>query len=71
MKEPDPKRPSPLLHYSLADQQSVDPWEDTETAHLREFLKLTYTERFHLLMQAIEFMRMLRPIENEETNESE
>ncbi len=38
-----------------------DPWEDTETAHLRAFLKLTPTERFHLLMQAIEFMHMLRP----------
>lgn len=38
-----------------------DPWEETETAHLRAFLKLTPTERFHLLMDAIEFMHMLRP----------
>ncbi len=41
--------------------ESPDPWEDTQTAHLRAFLKLTYTERFRLLMQAIEFMNMLRP----------
>lgn len=40
-----------------------DPWEDTETAHLRAFLKLTPTERFHLLIQAIEFMHKLRPPE--------
>jgi len=39
----------------------VDPWEETETAHLRDFLKLSYSERFHLMMQALEFMNMLRP----------
>ncbi len=38
-----------------------DPWEDTETAHLRAFLKLSHTERFRLLMHALEFMNMLRP----------
>lgn len=50
-----------------------DPWEDTETAHLRAFLKLTPTERFHLLMDAIEFMHMLRPpaLRTDETGASQ
>jgi len=50
-------------------EPSPDPWEDHETAQFREFLKLTYTERFHLLMHAIEFMNMLRPIEAEKPPE--
>lgn len=54
---PTQTRPDPLLN------PSPDPWEDTETAHLRAFLKLTYTERFRLLMHALEFMNMLRPLE--------
>jgi hypothetical protein len=36
-----------------------DPWEDHETAQLRDFLKLSYTERFRLLMHTLEFMRAL------------
>ncbi len=71
MQEPDPKRPSRPKHYSLVDQKSVDPWEDAETAHLREFLELTYTERFNLLMHAIEFMNMLRPPETEPSSLSD
>lgn len=45
--------------------------EETETAHLREFLKLTYTERFNLLMHAIEFMNMLRLPESDPSSPSD
>lgn len=54
-------------HTNRPTEQSPDPWEDHETAQLREFLALTDTERFHLLMQAIEFMNLLRPIEEKKT----
>lgn len=62
MCESERHNPSPTPANKTDVAPTHDPWEDTETAHLREFLKLTYTERFRLLMQAIEFMNMLRPI---------
>jgi hypothetical protein len=46
---------------SQTSPSAPDPWEDAETAQLRAFLKLSYTERFHLMMHALEFMNMLRP----------
>ena len=55
---------SDAMHDSTRDNTPgtfPDPWADTETEHLRAFLKLTHTERFHLLMQAIEFLNLLRP----------